>query len=132
MGSRLRARATRLIGQLDAERGYREQIERDIARRVGTEPTAQAAPSVTSVAAPDAQTCRSCGSRSRSTTGSANTAAPAWSQGDEARAWALGSGRCWLLRGSSAMGLVWRRSTCRIRPSFTGEPFRRRNFQPGR
>jgi hypothetical protein len=64
MGSRLRARATRLMGQLDAERGYREQIERDIARRVGTVPTAQAAPSVTSVAAPDAQICRSCGSRS--------------------------------------------------------------------
>ena len=61
MGSRLRARATRLIGQLDAERGYREQIERDIARRVGTEPTGQAAPSV---AEPDAQVCRSCGNRS--------------------------------------------------------------------
>ena len=64
MGARLRARAARLIRQLDAERGYREQIEKDIARRVGTEPTAQAAPSVAAVAVPDAQTCRACGSRS--------------------------------------------------------------------
>ena len=62
--TRLRARAARLIAQLDTERDYREQIERDIARRVGTEPTVQAAPSAKAIAAPDARTCQSCGRNS--------------------------------------------------------------------
>ncbi len=35
MSTRLRARAARLIRQLDAGTGYREQIEREIAQRVG-------------------------------------------------------------------------------------------------
>jgi hypothetical protein len=35
MSGRLRARATRLIRQLDAGTGYREQIERDLARKMG-------------------------------------------------------------------------------------------------
>jgi len=34
MSSRLRTRAARLIRQLDAGSGYREQIERDLARRL--------------------------------------------------------------------------------------------------
>ena len=64
MTARLRARAARLIGQLDNERGYREQIEREIARRIGTEPTAQALPSTISIAAQEARTCPSCGRNS--------------------------------------------------------------------
>ena len=62
MTGRLRARAARLIGQLDAEGGYREQIERDIARRIGSEPKAHASPSPVEVATTqDARTCGSCG-----------------------------------------------------------------------
>jgi hypothetical protein len=65
MGTRLRARAARLIAQLDTERGYREQIERDIARRIGADPTVHVPPlSPASVPARDARTCRSCGKSS--------------------------------------------------------------------
>lgn len=35
MGGKLRARATRLMRQLDAGAGYREKIERDLAKRLG-------------------------------------------------------------------------------------------------
>jgi len=35
MSGRLRARATRLMRQLDAGTGYRDQIERDVARKMG-------------------------------------------------------------------------------------------------
>jgi len=35
MSSRLRARASRLMRQLDAGAGYRDQIERDLAKRLG-------------------------------------------------------------------------------------------------
>jgi hypothetical protein len=35
MGGKLRARATRLMRQLDAGAGYREKIERDLAKRAG-------------------------------------------------------------------------------------------------
>jgi hypothetical protein len=35
MSGRLRARATRLMRQLDAGAGYREQIEREIEQRLG-------------------------------------------------------------------------------------------------
>lgn len=35
MSGRLRSRATRLIRQLDASAGYREQIERDLTKRMG-------------------------------------------------------------------------------------------------
>ena len=35
MSGRLRARAARLMRQLDAGAGYREQIERDLAKRIG-------------------------------------------------------------------------------------------------
>jgi hypothetical protein len=35
MAGKLRARATRLMRQLDAGAGYREQIERDLAKRAG-------------------------------------------------------------------------------------------------
>jgi hypothetical protein len=36
MGAKLRARATRLMRQLDAGSGYRETIERDLAKRTGS------------------------------------------------------------------------------------------------
>ncbi len=38
MSGRLRARATRLMRQLDAGAGYREQIEREIEQRLGKAP----------------------------------------------------------------------------------------------
>ena len=40
MSGRLRARAARLMRQLDAGAGYREQIERDLAKRLGAPPAA--------------------------------------------------------------------------------------------
>lgn len=42
MSSRLRARAAGLMKQLDAGAGYREQIERDVARRLGDPPATAA------------------------------------------------------------------------------------------
>ncbi|MEO8260345.1 MAG: zinc ribbon domain-containing protein [Acidobacteriota bacterium] len=67
MSGRLRARASRLMRQLDAGSGYREQIERDLAKRLG----ASAAPPVATRACPscqiendpDARFCKSCGQR---------------------------------------------------------------------
>jgi len=44
MSGRLRTRATRLMRQLDAGAGYRQQIERDLARRLGTSAAATMAP----------------------------------------------------------------------------------------
>jgi hypothetical protein len=54
MGGRLRARAARLIKQLDAGAGYRDQIERDLAKRLGQG-------SETAVAAQEARACAACG-----------------------------------------------------------------------
>jgi hypothetical protein len=47
MSGRLRARAVRLMRQLDAGAGYREQIERDLAARLGAMSDAQLKPRVT-------------------------------------------------------------------------------------
>lgn len=68
MSARLRARAARLIRQLDASAGYRQQIEREIERRIGAAP---AAPSAASAARrctacstsndADARFCKHCG-----------------------------------------------------------------------
>ena len=44
MSGRLRARAARLMRQLDAGAGYRDRIERDLARRMGDKAGPQAAP----------------------------------------------------------------------------------------
>jgi hypothetical protein len=52
MSGRLRARAGRLIRQLDAGAGYRAQIERDLAKRLGHDEAA---------AAPPAHACGACG-----------------------------------------------------------------------
>ena len=40
MGARLRARATRLMRQLDAGAGYRSEIEKEITKRIGDAPLA--------------------------------------------------------------------------------------------
>ncbi len=64
MSGRLRARAARLMRQLDAGTGYRQQIERDLAKRLG-EAEAKAAvgacASCATVNDPDARFCKACG-----------------------------------------------------------------------
>jgi hypothetical protein len=66
MSARLRARAARLIRQLDAKTGYREEIEREIEKRVGISrdsksaaPAKQDAPQVTA----RTETCSACGTQ---------------------------------------------------------------------
>ena len=51
MSGRLRARAARLMKQLDAGAGYRDQIEKDLAKRIG---------SATAVAERDDRVCGAC------------------------------------------------------------------------
>ena len=71
MSGRLRARAARLIKQLDAGSGYRPQIEKDLARRLGDNGDARSARAHASHACPkcstsndaDARFCKSCGER---------------------------------------------------------------------
>jgi hypothetical protein len=71
MSVRLRARAGRLIKQLDAGSGYRAQIERDLTKRLGDTPDAKSAPrhaphacpKCTTTNDPDARFCKSCGER---------------------------------------------------------------------
>ena len=58
MSTRLRARASRLMRQLDAGSLYREQIEKDVEKRLGKTAAAAAAP----VAPSSAGACTSCGS----------------------------------------------------------------------
>jgi hypothetical protein len=73
MSGRLRARAARLIRQLDAGSGYRNEIEQEIARRLGEsrpgEPTGGAAvAAAASEAVPaDRVQCTSCGAMSEAT-----------------------------------------------------------------
>jgi hypothetical protein len=66
LSSRLRARAIRIMGQLDAGGGYRAQIEQDLARRLATTaaPPAQTASACASCGTrndPDAKFCKQCG-----------------------------------------------------------------------
>jgi hypothetical protein len=69
MSGRLRARASRLMRQLDTGSGYREQIERDLAKRLGQTPPSSAAaptatpgcPSCATANDPDARFCKACG-----------------------------------------------------------------------
>jgi hypothetical protein len=67
MSSRLRARATRLIKQLDAGSSYRDQIERDLVKRLGqSAPAAQTTRACAQCAGandPDAKFCKNCGAR---------------------------------------------------------------------
>jgi hypothetical protein len=65
MSGRLRARAARLMRQLDAGAGYREQIERDLEKRLGekvaTPSSERACASCATVNDLDARFCKSCG-----------------------------------------------------------------------
>ena len=67
MSARLRARAARILRQLDAAGGYREQIEKEIERRIGPAKSAKAQPrtiACVSCQTPndaDAKFCKNCG-----------------------------------------------------------------------
>jgi len=71
MGGRLRVRAARLIKQLDAGVGYRDQIEKDLAKRLGPDAdgrTAKASAERVCAACQtpndhDAKFCKSCGAK---------------------------------------------------------------------
>jgi ubiquitin len=75
MSTRLRTRASRLMRQLDAGAGYREQIERDLAKRLGQAPTAiatapagrapaeRACLSCSTLNDADARFCKTCGNK---------------------------------------------------------------------
>ena len=69
MSGRLRARAARLMRQLDAGAGYREQIEQDLAKRLGDARTGASAPAARFCAAcatandADARFCKNCGTK---------------------------------------------------------------------
>ncbi len=67
MAGRLRLRALGLMEQLDASGGYREQIEQEVARRLGLAeaPDAPALPVCACGTAndPDARFCKSCGAK---------------------------------------------------------------------
>jgi len=71
MSQRLRARASRLIKQLDAAAGYRSQIERDLAKRLGESGKAsvdvanatRACPKCATANDLDARFCKACGER---------------------------------------------------------------------
>jgi hypothetical protein len=67
MSGRLRARASRLMRQLDAGSGYREQIERDLAKRLGASVVPPVGPRACASCQiendVDARFCKSCGQR---------------------------------------------------------------------
>ena len=72
MAGRLRARAARLIRQLDAGAGYREQIEKDLAKRMEhahtkdtkeSKGTKSRCPACSTANDHDAKFCKSCGAK---------------------------------------------------------------------
>lgn len=67
MSGRLRARAARLIRQLDAGASYRDQIERDLAKRLGDAaaraPAARACAGCGTTNEADARFCKNCGAK---------------------------------------------------------------------
>ena len=70
MGGRLRLRAVGLMRQLEAGGGYREQVEREIEKRLGDAahvappaPVAETRCTCGTVNDPDARFCKSCGTR---------------------------------------------------------------------
>lgn len=75
MSVRLRARAGRLIRQLDAGTGYRSKIEQDLVKRLGDQPEAKpgksretrTCASCRTVNDADAKFCKSCGTRAQET-----------------------------------------------------------------
>jgi hypothetical protein len=63
MSGRLRARAARLIRQLDAGAGYRTEIEREITKRIGEAPSERGVPVPVALSddpAPSTTSCTSC------------------------------------------------------------------------
>ena len=75
MSGRLRARARRLMRQLDAGAGYREQIERDLAKRLAAHANAPARGMPRRAVAAARQACAECGTANDATRGSARAAA---------------------------------------------------------
>jgi hypothetical protein len=76
MNTRLRARAMRLMRQLDAGEGYRTEIEREVAKRIGDAPGFSPGSSRESAAScascgtandTDARFCKNCGARLETT-----------------------------------------------------------------
>ena len=69
MSTRLRARATRLMRQLEAGESYRAEIERELEKRLGEKPIPASAPAAHSCAScstlndTDARFCKNCGSK---------------------------------------------------------------------
>jgi len=68
MSHRLRARAARLMKQLDAGGGYRAQIERDLAKRLGeagdkAERVTRTCSNCSTQNDPDARFCKNCGNQ---------------------------------------------------------------------
>lgn len=70
MSGRLRTRAARLMRQLDAGAGYREQVEKDLAKRLGSAAAAEAETAVARFCAAcgtprdaDAKFCKNCGTK---------------------------------------------------------------------
>jgi len=67
MSGRLRARAARLMRQLDAGAGYREQVEQEIAKRLGTPvaetPAARFCSACGTARDADAKFCKNCGAK---------------------------------------------------------------------
>jgi hypothetical protein len=61
MSGRLRARAARLMRQLDAGAGYREQIEREIERRIGKAESVGVCAACATKNDADARFCKGCG-----------------------------------------------------------------------
>jgi hypothetical protein len=61
MGARLRGRAAGLLRQLDRGSGYRDEIEREIARRVKRPPTSARVCTCGVTNDPDARFCKACG-----------------------------------------------------------------------
>jgi pyruvate/2-oxoacid:ferredoxin oxidoreductase beta subunit len=67
MSGRLRARAARLMRQLDAGAGYREQVEEEVAKRIGTiqteAPAARFCSACGTARDADAKFCKNCGTK---------------------------------------------------------------------
>ena len=67
MSGRLRTRAARLMRQLDAGSGYREQVEREVARRLGNAeaeaPAARFCAQCGTARDADAKFCKNCGAK---------------------------------------------------------------------
>ena len=67
MSARLRARAARIMRQLDAGSLYREQIEKEVERRLAATTPRKPAPAVCAACSitnePDARFCKNCGQR---------------------------------------------------------------------